>query len=86
MTCKVCKKYQHACGDCGLRDWEYDFCSEPCKLKYFEQNKDKIKLFWDSLSKDQQNSFDKIAADEYCLESLVSGYFIDKGNDSNEKS
>lgn len=37
-VCKVCDKSYHACSSCGLSDWEYDFCSSPCRDKFREEH------------------------------------------------
>jgi hypothetical protein len=29
-VCKTCGKEYHACGSCGLEDWEYTYCSSTC--------------------------------------------------------
>jgi len=28
--CKTCGREYHACGSCGLADYEYDFCNDKC--------------------------------------------------------
>jgi len=76
-TCKHCSKLFHACSSCGLQDYEWDFCDHVCKANYQKRFKDKVKAFWNSLSEEQQNAFDEIAEDDYLLESLVDGSFLD---------
>lgn len=58
-------------------DYEWDFCNHVCKNEYQKSYKEKLKSFWNSLSEKQQEEFDDIASDDYLLESLVNGNFLD---------
>ena len=35
--CKECCTIFHACGGCGLQDWEWEFCSQRCREAYREK-------------------------------------------------
>ena len=37
--CLVCTKYFHTCINCGLMDWEWDYCSPSCFDIAAEQKK-----------------------------------------------
>lgn len=32
MKCKECGYEQHACGSCGLADWEWEYCTATCMI------------------------------------------------------
>lgn len=35
--CQICNKKYHACGSCGLENWEYSYCSKQCLNVYQEK-------------------------------------------------
>lgn len=53
--CKTCGKKYHACSNCGLQNWEYNFCSVECWHKD-PKNSEELKIaldLIDSLTKEQ---------------------------------
>lgn len=52
--CKVCDKKYHACGSCGLANWEYDYCGFKCYQEGTQDIRKEIDEFIQSLSRGQR--------------------------------
>ena len=66
-SCKKCGKSYHACGSCGLQDWEWDYCSMDCL--YSSDEVKKAKEILSTLTQEQIDWLEDV--DEYILGTAI---------------